>query len=79
MALISDHCKMRSYDGYPLDYNGPWDPYVRDFDPTINENFMKCKGVPTFPHIREINDAVEQAMYAVDISDKKSVQNGFRI
>ncbi len=78
MALISDHCKMRSYDGYPLDYNGPWDPYVRDFDPTINENFMKCKGVPTFPHIREINDAVEQAMYAVDISDKKSVQKWFQ-
>lgn len=78
MALISDHCKMRSYDGYPLAYNGPWDPYVRDFDPTINENFMKCGDAPVFPQIDEINDAIEQAMYAVDISDKKSVQKWFQ-
>jgi len=78
MALISDHRKMRSYDGYPLAYNGPWDPYVRDFDPTINENFMKCGDAPVFPQIDEINDAIEQAMYAVDISDKKSVQKWFQ-
>ena len=78
MALISDHCKMHSYDGYPLDYNGPWDPYVRDFDPTINENFMKCWDAPAFPKIDEINDAIEQAMYAVDIYDKKSVQKWFQ-
>lgn len=74
MALVSDHCKLCHFDDYPLDYDGPWDPYVRDFDPTINENFMKCEEVPTFPQIPKIIDAIEQAMYAVDISDKKCVQ-----
>lgn len=69
---------MMDIHGYPLAYNGPWDPYVRDFDPTINENFMKCGDAPVFPQIDEINDAIEQAMYAVDISDKKSVQKWFQ-
>lgn len=78
MALVSDHCKVRHFDDFPIDYDGPWDPYVRDFDPTINENFMKCEEVPTFPQIPKIIDAIEQAMYAVDISDKKSVQKWFQ-
>ena len=78
MALVSDHCKLCHFDDYPLDYDGPWDPYVRDFDPTINENFMKCEEVPTFPQIPKIIDAIEQAMYVVDISDKKSVQKWFQ-
>ncbi|EOD5300596.1 hypothetical protein ACJXVI_001764 [Enterococcus faecium] len=29
-------------------YNGPWNPYVRDFDPTLNEYFLNPDGLPQF-------------------------------
>lgn len=78
MALMSDHCKMRGYGGYPLDYDGPWDPYVRDFDPTINGNLMKCEDAPTFPRFSKLNYSIEKEMYAVNISDKENVEKWFQ-
>ncbi|WP_156286358.1 NACHT domain-containing protein [Oceanivirga salmonicida] len=38
LAHLSDNKKAK--------YEGTWDPYIRDFDPTINENFLLDKNVP---------------------------------
>ncbi len=43
LARLSDTHKVESYNwndklGEP--YNGPWNPYVRDFDPTLNCRYM---------------------------------------
>jgi hypothetical protein len=36
-ALVCDsHPFQRWYDDSPGQYSGPWDPYVRDFDPTLS-------------------------------------------
>ena len=39
LARISDEYQIKNYYGYDEsveDYKGPWNPYVRDFDPTLN-------------------------------------------
>ena len=52
LACISDNNKMIRWWNYPKNeeifYEGPWFPYVRDFDPSLNTNFMYCCEVPTF-------------------------------
>lgn len=55
LARVSDHCKM--IDKYSfretveIPYEGGWDPYVRDFDPTLNQNFMVCANAPAFKYL----------------------------
>ena len=52
LARVSDHYRM--LDRYNIrekrviPYEGAWEPYVRDFDPTVNKNFMKCNAAPKF-------------------------------
>lgn len=44
LARISDSYRLKeNYWDFPHlnKYSGPWEPYVRDFDPTLNLNFMK--------------------------------------
>lgn len=37
LARISDHHKLREWDDVEdNNFKGPWEPYVRDFDPTLN-------------------------------------------
>ena len=52
LARVSDHCKMIDRWGCPsngeIKFEGAWDPYVRDFDPTLNTNFMKDVDAPIF-------------------------------
>lgn len=53
LARVSDHYRM--LDRYNIrekrviPYKGAWEPYVRDFDPTVNKNFVKCNAAPIFP------------------------------
>ena len=53
LARISDHCKMIDRWNYPskdeIIFEGAWDPFVRDFDPTLNVSSMKCADAPIFP------------------------------
>lgn len=35
LARVSDHCKMRDRFN-PRPYQGPWEPNIRNFDPTLN-------------------------------------------
>ena len=52
LARISDHCKMIDRWNYSkkeyIQFEGAWEPYVRDFDPTLNSNFMFCDIAPKF-------------------------------
>lgn len=54
LARVADHYKMkRRYDDEPdeIQYEGPWNLYLRDFDPTLNQNYMKCKDAPVLSMI----------------------------
>ena len=57
LARISDSCKMIDRWNYPakeeVKFGGAWDPYVRDFDPTLNQNFMVCSDAPVFAKAEE--------------------------
>lgn len=52
LARITDNCKMIDRWGYPekdeIEFEGAWEPYVRDFDPTLNDKFLVCKEAPFF-------------------------------
>lgn len=57
LARISDHCKMVDHWNYSekgdVKFEGAWEPYVRDFDPTLNKAFMVCDAAPRFDVLDE--------------------------
>ena len=57
LARISDNCKMVDRWNYPsrdsIRFEGAWEPYVRDFDPTLNQSFMVCDEAPIFSALKE--------------------------
>lgn len=53
LARVCDNCRMinsglSDYNRDDSKYEGPWNPYVRDFDPTLNEYFLACPDAPLF-------------------------------
>lgn len=42
-----------------ISYDGPWEPYVRDFDPTLNEYNLVCDEAPYF---QKVNDHIEKVV-----------------
>lgn len=48
LARISDYHLLNDYDDGCRKYRGTWEPYVRDFDPTINYNFLNSNDIPKF-------------------------------
>lgn len=49
LARLSDFCKIRGWnwnDKVGVAYNGPWEPYVRDFDPTLNMHHKLDAEIP---------------------------------
>lgn len=76
LARVSDNCKMiepYSTGEKELKYEGPWEPYVRDFDPTLNEHFMICNDVPSFNKIDDFIEASKREHNSVDINSKSSI------
>ena len=57
LARVSDNYKMkRKYswkNDAELSFEGAWAPCVRDFDPTLNQNFMHCQNAPLFEQFEE--------------------------
>ena len=57
LARVSDNCKMVDRWSYPEEaeevFEGAWNPYVRDFDPTLNAAFMICADAPLFRMLEE--------------------------
>lgn len=51
LARISDSHLLKDYNTEPYSYEGPWEPYVRCFDPTLNVNSMNSKDIPLFEPI----------------------------
>ena len=53
LARISDHHLLKEWDEEPHAFEGSWDPYVRDFDPTLNKNTMRIQNAPAinFPYL----------------------------
>lgn len=48
LARLSDKYKLKGWDWNDKTdyfYNGPWDPYVRDFDPTLNVRIKPVKSM----------------------------------
>lgn len=55
LARVSDHHKLS--DGYSggeeeVKFEGTWEPYVRDFDPTLNNNFLYDPNKPNFVSLK---------------------------
>ena len=51
LARVADH--NRKFDIYSLhkkidEYTGPWDPFIRDFDPSLNMSYFNCNELPNF-------------------------------
>ena len=55
LARVSDTHMLKDWDGASHLYEGTWEPYVRDFDPTLNINFLKPDFIPSiqFPPLNE--------------------------
>lgn len=75
LARVSDHCNMLDRWNYPpksdVRYEGAWDPNVRDFDPTLNQAFVKSDDIPIFRlPVQFIHKAIEENEHA-DLSDQK--------
>lgn len=50
LARVSDSLLLKEWDVAPYPYAGPWDPYVRDFDPTLNVNALTCNDIPNIAY-----------------------------
>lgn len=49
LGRISDSCNVKSWDWNDVGgsvYEGPWNPYVRDFDPTLNKKIHIQNDIP---------------------------------
>ena len=54
LARISDYYPMKnrfSMEEERVLYDGPWEPYVKDFDPTLNEYNLSCDDAPYFQQV----------------------------
>ena len=72
LAQVTDGCAMidryRTEEDKKILYEGTWEPCVRDFDPTLNNNFMKCKTVPYFDQFNIFMKTVHEETNKIDIS-----------
>ncbi len=72
LARISDYYPMKntySMEDGTVEYEGPWEPYVRDFDPTLNEYNLFSIDAPYFS---EVNEHMNKAMQEIK-NDKSNL------
>jgi|GEM_PF-341746 len=74
LARVADHCSMKNGcyppPEEPAHYEGPWEPYVRDFDPTLNQTFVKCANAPIFHSLAEFAKECSLSNKIANVSDK---------
>ena len=79
LARISDNCKMvdcwRYQENEEVSFEGAWEPYVRDFDPTLNTKFMVCTKAPVFKALKEHKTKGIKENKASDISTSELQKN----
>lgn len=56
LARISDTNLIKGWDDESHSYQGAWEPYVRDFDPTLNCNFLMPSNLPIFDLLENKTD-----------------------
>lgn len=68
LAKVSDSHKIKGWRPDPdKEFKGPWEPYVRDFDPTVNSNFRKEVNIlPKFDVLYE-EEFIENTFNDVEI------------
>lgn len=73
LARVSDQCDIDTdYSDTPK-FEGPWEPFVRDFDPTLNFKLTKSDEIPIFDEISELKKATRDEHLKVDVSNIDSV------
>lgn len=63
LARVSDYCTMIerfSSEKGKLQFEGAWEPFVRDFDPTLNEYFVYCADAPVFESVQQHMEDAER-------------------
>lgn len=76
LARVCDNCRMinsglSDYKRDNPEYEGPWNPYVRDFDPTLNEHFLTCPDAPLFDGLENHFRQSRADSFNNDISDQE--------
>lgn len=70
LARISDYYPMKnrfSMEEERVLYDGPWEPYVKDFDPTLNEYNLSCDDAPYFQQVdNHIKKSIQEKNYVKD-------------
>ena len=58
LARLSDREKIKDWNDENIKYLGPWQLYIRDFDPTANQHFLVCKDTPSIDFIGNIDEFI---------------------
>lgn len=70
LARISDYYPMKnrfSMEEERVLYDGPWEPYVKDFDPTLNEHNLSCDDAPYFQQVdNHIKKSIQEKNHVKD-------------
>ena len=70
LARISDYYPMKnrfSMEEERVLYDGPWEPYVKVFDPTLNEHNLSCDDAPYFQQVdNHIKKSIQEKNYVKD-------------
>ncbi|MDU8563191.1 hypothetical protein C7K05_04860 [Faecalibacterium prausnitzii] len=73
LARVSDQCDIDTDYSETPKFEGPWEPFVRDFDPTLNFKLTKSDEIPIFDEISELKKATRDEHLKVDVSNIDSV------
>ena len=73
LARVSDQCDIDTDYSETPKFEGPWEPFVRDFDPTLNFKLTKSDEIPIFNEISELKKATRDEHLKVDVSNIDSV------
>lgn len=73
LARVSDQCDVDTDYSETPKFEGPWEPFVRDFDPTLNFKLTKSDEIPIFDEISELKKATRDEHLKVDVSNIDSV------
>ena len=76
LARVSDTYLVKNWGGEPYPFEGPWEPYVRDFDPTLNVHFLQYPDAPAFERISNDVTFLDSSPSAMDIDRWKEAIPG---
>lgn len=62
LARVSDTKLVKGYLEKERVYKGSYEPYVRDFDPTLNDNFLSSPDIPNFVKKKEFENIFDDSL-----------------